>query len=54
MLYTAADLAAAGIYPGATISKVAWYKTSAFTLTAGRTATMNISMQNSGATALTT
>jgi hypothetical protein len=54
MLYTAADLTAAGIFPGATISKVAWYKTTAFTLAAGRTATMNISMQNSGATTLTT
>ena len=54
MLYTAADLAAAGIFPGATVSKVAWYKTTASTLAAGRTATMNISMQNSGVTALTT
>ncbi len=51
-LLTAADMAAAGIPPGATITKIAYYKTNAETLTAGRTATMNLFMKNSSATAL--
>jgi hypothetical protein len=53
-LLTAADLAAAGVTSGATITKIAFYKNDAFTMSAGRTATMNIYLKNSSATALTT
>ena len=53
-LLTAADLAAAGVTAGSTISKIAFYKNDAFTMAAGRTATMNIYLKNSSATALTT
>lgn len=53
-LLTAADLATAGVTPGSTITKIAFYKNDAFTMAAGRTATMNIYLKNSSATALTT
>ena len=53
-LLTAADLAAAGVTAGSTISKIAYYKTNAFTMAAGRTAALNIYLKNSSATALTT
>ena len=53
-LLTAADLATAGVTSGSTITKIAFYKNDAFTMAAGRTATMNIYLKNSSATALTT
>ena len=53
-LLTASDLAAAGVFSGSTISKIAFYKTNASTLAAGRTASLNIYLKNSSATALAT
>ena len=49
-LYTAAELATAGITPGSVISKIAFYKVAAFgTVTTGNLATWKIYMKNSGA-----
>lgn len=53
-LLTASDLAAAGVLPGATITKIAYYKANAETMAAGRTATINLYMKNSALTALNT
>lgn len=51
-LLTSADLAAAGLPAGATITKIAYYKANAETLSAGRTATMKLYMKNSSSAAL--
>lgn len=53
-LLTQADLAAAGITPGSTITKIAYRKTSPHTLSPGRTATYRAYAKNSTATALVT
>jgi hypothetical protein len=53
-LLTASDLASAGIFPGATITKLAYKKTTAFTMASGRSATYRVYAKNSTATALTT
>ena len=53
-LLTQSQLAAAGILPGATITKIAYYKGNAETLSPGRTATINVFMKNSSLTTLTT
>ncbi|WP_396180474.1 GEVED domain-containing protein [Flavobacterium sp.] len=53
-LLTAADLAAAGVTSGSTITKIAFYKNNSNNLSTGRTATMNIFLKNSVATALST
>ncbi|MFK7946255.1 MAG: hypothetical protein AB8G11_01605 [Saprospiraceae bacterium] len=52
MLYTEADLRAQGLYAGVEITKIAWYKTSSHTMSSGRTASMNILMQNSDKTSI--
>jgi hypothetical protein len=50
-LYTQAELAAVGIFPGAVIDKLAWNKTTAFgTVATGNLATWSITMKNSFAT----
>ncbi|MCC5878253.1 MAG: right-handed parallel beta-helix repeat-containing protein, partial [Candidatus Sumerlaeia bacterium] len=51
-LLTQADLSAAGITPGSTITKIAYRKTSPHTLSPGRTATYRAYAKNSTATAL--
>jgi hypothetical protein len=53
-LYTQADLNAVGIYSGATISSIGLFKTTAFTMTAGATASLTINMKNSTQAALNT
>jgi hypothetical protein len=53
-LLTPADLSAVGITAGSTITKIAYKKLNAFTLLAGRSATMRIYMKNSSTTALGT
>gem|GEM_PF-3009831 len=53
-LYTQSDLNAAGIYNGATISSIGLFKTTAFTMTAGATASLTINMKNSIQEALNT
>ncbi|MCC5916326.1 MAG: hypothetical protein JJU02_03260, partial [Cryomorphaceae bacterium] len=53
-LLTQADLSAAGITPGSTITKIAYKKTAPHTLSPGRTATYRAYAKNSTATALVT
>jgi hypothetical protein len=53
-LLTAADLAAAGITAGSTITKLAFYKNDTNTLATGRSATLNLFMKNSTASSLVT
>ncbi len=53
-LLTAADLAAAGITAGSTITKLAFYKNNTNTLATGRSATLNLFMKNSTASSLVT
>ena len=53
-LLTAADLVAAGITPGSTITKLAFYKNDTNTLATGRSATLNLFMKNSTASSLVT
>jgi hypothetical protein len=53
-LLTATDLSAVGITSGSTITKIAYKKLNAFTMSAGRTATMKVYLKNSAATALGT
>jgi GEVED domain/Ig-like domain CHU_C associated len=51
-LYTATQLNGAGITAGSTIDAMGFWKTDANTLAAGRSATLNIYVKNSAATAL--
>ncbi|NHM02644.1 T9SS-dependent choice-of-anchor J family protein [Flavobacterium difficile] len=53
-LLTPADLSAVGITAGSTITKIAYKKLNASTLSPGRTATMRIFMKNTATTALGT
>lgn len=54
MLYTAADLNSAGIFNGATISSIAFNKTSTGGLVATAAASWSITMRNTSSTSLTT
>jgi hypothetical protein len=53
-LLKSSDLSAVGITAGATITKIAYFKTTAFTMGAGRTADLKIYLKNSGSTSLVT
>lgn len=54
LLYTFADLSAAGIYNGAVISSVGFNKTNAFGIAPGAAGSMTIAMNNSGSNSLDT
>jgi len=53
-LVSSSKLSTAGILPSSTITSMAFYKSTASTLSTGRTATLKIYMKNSSATALVT
>src|SRR5690606_19854280 len=50
-LYTSSELGTEGLKPGMTITEIAWYKSNAATLGAGRINTFKIYLKNSGTTA---
>ncbi|MGJ8683930.1 MAG: choice-of-anchor J domain-containing protein [Nonlabens sp.] len=54
LLYTFADLSAAGIYNGAVISSIGFNKTNAFGVAPGEAGSMTIGMNNSGSNSLDT
>ncbi len=53
-LLTATNLSSVGLTSGSTITKIAYFKTTAFTLSPGRTADLKIYLKNSGNTSLVT
>jgi len=53
-LLTPTDLSSVGLSSGSTITKIAYYKTNAFTMGTGRTADLKIYLKNSGSTSLVT
>jgi hypothetical protein len=53
-LLKSSDLSSVGVTAGATITKIAYFKTTAFTMGAGRTADLKIYLKNSVSTSLVT